>query len=114
MKKVTIILYSFDELNENAKKKAIESQREFELSVMRKEDFISGDPEYDTEKELRKAYNAQYAYYEQNDEPIIESIEANDYLFFSDGELANCTTYVGKHEKAGITELKIGNDIYII
>ena len=114
MKKVTISLYSFDELNETAKQKAIDDHRNFELSIMHESDFISGDPEYDTPEKLREAYNAEYSYLEENDDPIIENIEANDYLFFSDGSLADCVTYVGKHEKAGITELKIGNDTYVV
>ena len=41
-----------------------------------------------------------------------EVIEINDYLFYADGKLANITNYFGKHEKAGLSELKIGEDIY--
>lgn len=109
MKKVTINLYSFDELNEDAKQKAIDDHRNFELSIMDENDFISGDPEFDTPEKLSEAYNAEYSYLEENDEPIIESIKANDYLFFSDGSLADCVTYTAD----GRTELKIGNDVYL-
>lgn len=114
MKKVTINLYSFSELNEAAKKTAINAHRDFELSVMCPSDFISGDPEHDTEEELLNAYNMQYCYYMENDDPIIESMEANEYLFFANGKLANCTQYTGSHPKSGITEFFIGDDIYLI
>lgn len=114
MKKVTINLYEFSELNEKAKQKAIDEHRNFLLSVMNPNDFIRGDSEYDTEKELQKAFDSEYEYFEANDEPIIESIEANEYLFYSDGIMAHCVTYCGEHEKAGITELQIGTDIYTL
>lgn len=42
--------------------------------------------------------------YEESEEAAKETIKANDYFFFQDGELAHCITYCGKHEKAGITE----------
>ena len=70
---------------------------------MCKDDFVSGDIQYDTDENLQKAYETEYAYYEGNDEPIIESIEINDYLFFYNGSIANCTTYMGG-EKIGKTE----------
>ena len=43
-----INLYTFAELSANAKAKAIEEHRRFLLDDMQPEDFISGDPEYDT------------------------------------------------------------------
>ncbi len=92
MKKVTINLYEFNELSEDAKQKAIQEHFIFMCSVL--EDDENED--------------------DITDECIIENIEANEYLFYSDGDLADCVTYCGKHEKAGITELKIGNDIYTI
>jgi mRNA-degrading endonuclease HigB of HigAB toxin-antitoxin module len=111
---INLNLYSFSELSNKAKQNAIEQHRIFELSVMQPETFISGDAEYDTPEELQKVYNAEYNYYSENDEPIIENIEANDYLFFGNGELASCTTYTGKHEKAGITEFKFLDNVYTV
>ena len=111
---VKINLYSFDELSEQAKEKAIENHRNFELSIMQPEDFISGDSEYDTPEELEKAYKAEYKYYETEDEPIIENIKANDYIFFENGELAECVTYTGNSPKAGITEFKFMGNVYNI
>lgn len=87
MKTISINIYSLDELNEKARNRAIEEHRAFLLSIMCPEDFISGCPEYDTPEELKKAYNSEYEYYLMNDEPIIESIEINEYMFFSNGEI---------------------------
>ena len=88
-----INLFNLNELSEDAKEKAIEEHRVFLLSVMNPKDFISGDPEYDTDEKINEAYDREYEYYSVHDEPIIESIEINDYLFYSDGTLAPCVTY---------------------
>lgn len=52
--------------------------------------------------------------YLQSDAAIIETINANDYVFYSDGELAHATTYTGNHEKAGITEVKAHGETFEI
>ena len=111
---ITIKLYSFSELNEKAKRKAIEAHREFMLSVMAPDDFITGIAEYDTPEELQKTYEAQYDYYLINDEPIIENIEANDYLFFANGELAPTVRYCGAHPLSGETHFVFNGADYII
>lgn len=111
---ITIKLYSFSELSEKAKRKAIEDCREFELSVMRPEDFIMGIAEYDTPEELQKAYEAKYDYYAMNDEPLIEIIEVNDYLFFENGELAHTVRYCRSHPLSGETHLIFNGTDYII
>jgi len=110
MKQVTINLYTFSELKEDAKQRAIEEHREFELSTMQPSHFKSGDPEYDTEAELRKAYAEEYNYFSENDEPIIEAIEANDYLFLADGDILQSVTYT----ETGITEATIGGETYVL
>ena len=96
---IEICLYSFDELSEKAKEKAINDHRAFLLEEMQPDDFISGDPEYDTPEELQKCYESEYDYYLFNDDPIIESIECNDYMFLKSGELAHTIHYCGKHPK---------------
>lgn len=111
---ITIKLYSFSELSEKAKRKAIEAHREFELSIMEPDDFISGIAEYDTPEELQKTYEAQYDYYLMNDEPIIENIEANDYLFFENGNLAHTVHYCGEHPLRGETHFIFNGADYII
>lgn len=92
MKQVTITLYQFDELSDKAREKAISDHRYFLIDVMRPDDFISGDPEWDTPEKLFETYRAEYDYYLMNDEPIIESIEINEYWFFHDGTMAHVTT----------------------
>lgn len=79
MKQITINLYSFSELADESKEKAIEDHAE----------FLNNLPE------SRDQYSR---------EETIDSIEANDYLFFDDGIIANCTSYTGEHEKNGKTE----------
>lgn len=107
MLKIEISIYSFNELSEPARDRAISEHREFLLSIMQPSDFISGDPEYDTPEMLNKQYETEYDYYLMHDEPIIDNIEANDYLFYTDGTLCHATTYFGNHPRAGETELQI-------
>ena len=97
---ITIKLYLFSELNEKAKKRAIEEQREFELKIIELNDFEKGIAEYD--------------YYATNDEPIIEAIESNDYLFFENGELAHTVRYCGNHPLAGETHFIFNGVDYLI
>ena len=111
---ITIKLYSFSELSEKAKRKAIEAHREFMLSTMRPEDFITEIAEYDTPEELQKIYEAEYNYYLFDDKPIIENIEANGYLFFENGELAHIVRYCGEHPLSGETHFIFKGTNYII
>lgn len=91
MKIVSLHLYQYHELSDTAQQKAVADHREFLLSTMQFDDFISGCPEYDTPEQLQFAYNSEYEYYLFNDEPIIESIEINEYWFFHDGTIAHVT-----------------------
>lgn len=111
---ININLYSFEELSDRAKERAIREHRDFLLSVMQPEDFISGDPEYDTPEQLSEQYDSEYDYVLFNDEPVIESIECNEYLFFSDGAMANCTTFCGNHPRAGETVLRVYGNEYVV
>lgn len=96
---ISINLYHFEELPETAKERAIMDHRGFLLSVLSPEDFISGDPAYDTPEKLEEAYRDEYDYYIENDEPIIDSIEANDYLFCYNGDYCrSCTYTAGPHK----------------
>lgn len=90
MKTVTINLYSFNELNEDAKELAIQEHANFLVNA---NDFGSVDELGQTE--------------EFTEDEVIENIEANDYLFYYDGELAHCTTYT----KTGITEFHFHKQI---
>ena len=92
MKKVTISLYEFRELNEKAKEKAISQHEAFLLDMGQQVEGENGElvTEYlDTIEQ----------------EEVIDSIEANEYLFFFDGSLAHTCQYVGNHPtKAGVHE----------
>ena len=114
MKKVTINLYEFKELNEKAKQKAIDEHRTFLLYIMSENDFICGESEYDTPERLHETYLSEWNNIAYNDQPVIENIESNEYYFFADGNFAGVTKYCEKHEKAGTIELKIGEEIYIV
>ena len=98
---VPITVYTLDELSDNARQHAIFEHRQFLLDDMSPSDFISGDPEYDTPEQLESQYESEYDYYLNNDDVIIESIECNEYLFFSDGTLANTTHYWNGHPTRG-------------
>jgi hypothetical protein len=98
MKTIKINLYTFEELNNKAKERAIENHYNFLLS-------LSNDLDIDDEDYNNISYT---------EEEVIENIIANEYIFFSDGSLTNCTTYTGKHPKAGITEMDFKGITYTI
>ena len=100
MKAVTINLYSFSELSKEAQKKAIYEHA----------DFMASQP-VECENE-DGTFSDEYL--DPNEDEVIENIEANEYVYFEDGESASCVTYVGKHPKDGITELKFHGRIYDI
>ena len=100
MKTVTINLYSFSELNDAAKEKAI-----FEHGA-----FLDSMPD-DYENEDG---NLVSEYVDHTEEEIIESIEMNEYLFFADGDMANVTQFCGKHPKAGKAEINFHGETITI
>jgi hypothetical protein len=53
-------------------------------------------------------------YIEHEEEQIIDSIEANDYLFFNSGEFAQTCTFTGKHPRAGETEFIFMDKSYLL
>lgn len=93
MKTIEISIFSFNELNEDAKQTAI----------MKHGQFLDSLPiEYENE-----AGELICEYVEHSEIEIIENIEANEYLFFNNGELVNAVTYCGDHPKKGITEINV-------
>lgn len=100
---IEIMLYKLDELNEEARQRAIDEHRNFLLEIMRPEDFDCGDPCIDTPERSAAIYEAEYNHILNNDNPVIESIKINEYLFYSNGKMAHIVTYTGKHEKSGQT-----------
>lgn len=107
---ISINLYSFSELSENAKQRAIREQREFLLSTLQP-DFIDGIIDW-SDPEKMEMYRAEFNYIEENDEPCIESIETNDYLFYFNGEIAEAVTYCGNHPRTGETDITIHGETY--
>lgn len=97
MIKVEINLYSFKELSSESQELAIGKHCEFLNDVS----IDEGYPEYDM-------------YKEEDKEVIVEDIEANAYIFYKDGRVADCTTFTGKHPKAGTTEFTIHSETYKI
>lgn len=96
---ITIKLYSLNELSEKAKQKAIEDHRIFYLENL---DYsLYEEMAKETGKSANAIYETEYEYYLMNNEPIIENIEANEYMFFENGELAHTVHYCGKHPLAG-------------
>lgn len=95
MKEITIHLYQYEELDERAKRRALYEARMDAVSNMRPEDFVSGDPEFDTPEELENQCELEKEYYEREDEPVIEYINDNGYWFFHDGTMAD--TYYMRH-----------------
>lgn len=100
MKQVTINLYSFNELSIEAKIRAIDEHGQFLDSLPVEHENEDGEMVSE--------------YMEHSENEIIESIIANEYVFFEDGEPANCVTYTGKHPKAGATEFNFKGSIYKI
>ena len=101
---VNINLYEFNELEIQAQEEAIYNHMDFLNSIFfddSNDDNDEGDDFYNIDNtEDRKI--------------VIDSILANNYLFYKDGSLVSCTTYTGKHEKAGITEFKLAGETYNI
>ena len=111
MLELKIKLYSFHELKPFAQEKAIFEHRRFLLDTLQP-DFIDGVTDWN-DPEKMEMYHSEYEYLEENADPIVESIEANEYLFFANGELCWSCRYVAGPKK-GTTEIKIHGEIYTI
>lgn len=91
MVEIKIHLYKFDELEDSAKRQAINSHRYFMIDTLRPDYFDGLENWNDPEK--MKMYWEEVDYINENDEPVIESIQINDYYFFQNGHMCNCQTY---------------------
>jgi len=98
--KIEIKLYEYDELEEEAKKRAFNEHKGFLDSMEEEVENIKG--------ELIKEF------VEHEKEDVEDSIRINEYLFFKDGEMADICYFTGKHEKTGTTEFYFNGEIYII
>lgn len=85
MKTITINLYSFSELSDEAKEKAIHNHINFIIETMDEQSYF-----YQYHKEMERMLTPWFleqVIYEKAKKEVIEDIEINDYLFFVDGEL---------------------------
>jgi hypothetical protein len=96
----TINLYSFRDLSKDVQTNVINEHRDFLESLPVSIEDEDG--------------NLVDEFEQYTDDDVIEAIEANQYLYFKNGKLTSCTTYTGKHEKAGITEFRLHGDTYNI
>lgn len=100
MLQTTINLYSFRDLSKDIQQLVISEHQSFLETLP-----VTIEDENGTLVDVFEEYT---------EEDVIESIEANDYIYFKNGELASCTTYTGNHLKAGITEFKLHGETYIL
>ena len=98
MKTVKINLYQFSELSEEAQQKAISEALNFLDNELIEYEDESG--------------NMQHKYHDHTDEEAEDFINANEYLFFANGEQANTITYCGAHPRAGESELKFFGETF--
>lgn len=87
MEKVNVVieLFTFEELSESTKVVALWEHRGFMLEKYNDSDFD-------------ESINMTYEEYEESltDNEVIENIEANDYYFFENGELADVVQRAGE------------------
>lgn len=90
MQNITITLYSLNELNKEAKNKAIAEHKEFLIDTF-------SDDLYDASYNMTRSKYAK----QLTKADIIENIEINDYFFFSNGKQAHVVQFCGQHPRAG-------------
>lgn len=87
MKTKIINLYTFDELSNEAKEKAISDQIEFEIEIMDED-----SPYYKYAIEMEKYQTPWFLgseIYHNEKESLIETIKINEYTFTSEGIMEN-------------------------
>lgn len=98
---VTVELYKLNELSNEVRGKVIKDHMHF-LS----NDY--DDVDIEIHGSIKEYWNSI------TEESAIESIEVNEYLYYSDGNIANVVHYCGKHERSGEQVLTFDNKEYII
>ena len=81
----TFELYEFEELSLEAQDKAVSNHIDFEIELM-DEDSLYWHCAVEMDK-MQTPWFIGSCIYEDHKEDIIETIKANEYLFFEDGEL---------------------------
>lgn len=111
---ITIKLYSFSELTGTARVKALEDHRKFILETLDPNDYKELSKNSDPYVSANRLYEEDYEYNLINDDPIIKSIECNEYLFFEDGSLAATVLYAGHNPLAGELHFILNGKDYLI
>lgn len=92
-----IKLYSFDELNDKAKERAINDHIQFEISeIGLRADDEQHNPYWQYAMEMERMQTPWFLpelIYQKEKQGIIDTIKANEYLFYSDGELIEREMY---------------------
>ena len=87
---IALNIYTLNELMAESRELAIEEHRDFLVSVY-------SDDMYDESLEM-----TQEKYEEElTEEEVVESIEINDYRFYSNGIMARTIHYCGDHPRSG-------------
>jgi hypothetical protein len=97
MQTKVVNLYSFDELSEKAKEKAICDHIEFEIyEIGMREDDEEMNPYWEYAQQMERMQTPWFLgqlIYEKAKDMIIDTIKANEYLFFENGELIPVNYY---------------------
>ena len=91
MKTINIKLYEFKGLNGDAQEKAIFDMIDFEIDISQEESWLQDS--FDKAEKLQTPWFTASIIYEDHKQDIIDNIEANEYLFFEDGELVPGSYY---------------------
>ncbi len=84
MRTIRTKVFKFEELSETAKQKAIIDHVNFEIEVM-----DENSPYYEVAMKMETPWFLTEALYFDYRNSIIETIKANEYEFYKDGELIN-------------------------
>lgn len=111
MTELTIKLYSFHELSKNSQQKAIADHRLFLINTLQP-DYFDGVTDWNDPRKM-EMYYSEMDYLNENEDPIVESITINDYLFFANGEICRSCLYTAG-PCAGTLEIWIHGEPYYI
>ena len=86
-------IYHFDELSEDAQEKAISDHIDFEIEVYMDDEYSYIHDSVLEAERMQTPWFLGAIIYEDHKQDIIDNIEANEYLFFEDGELVPGSYY---------------------
>lgn len=101
--KINLKLYEYDELDDKAKERAFDDEYYFLLENPAEYEDDEGNMQYDDMEKWTSDDIKDY---------VEDCIRANEYLYYSNGEMAEITRYTGGHIKAGLVELKLAGQTF--